>query len=327
MSEPCISIIIPNYNHAQYLPRSVGALLKQSVLPSEIIVADDASTDNSLEVLEALAKQSPIVRISRNERNLGVNATMNCALTLARGDYVGFFPADDESRPGLIENVVRMFRQYPNAGLCSGISEWRCTATGLRWYNGGGMPKHHCYLTPADMVKLSRHGRLAINNQNVVFRRSAFVEAGTWLPELRWFTDWFADCVVGFRHGMCHIPEVLANFYLHPNSYYNSTAHAHKERRAVMAKILDHLESKKYADVTPLIRESGFMGHFGLQMVKLVVSKRKYWPFLTPAFIRQAGKRSAEVIGRRYFPDCLTRLCLKIFYGQGRIADQSLQRY
>src|SRR5438477_6770626 len=159
MNDPRISIIIPNYNHAQYLKRSVGALLTQSVLPSEIIVADDASTDNSLQVLEELAGQSSLVRICRNERNLGVNASMNRALTFARGDYVGFFPADDESRPGLVENVVRMFRQYPNAGLRSGISEWRCTATGLTWYNGGGMPNQHCYLTPAEMVKLSQRGR------------------------------------------------------------------------------------------------------------------------------------------------------------------------
>src|ERR1043166_928885 len=317
MSGPSISIIIPNYNHAQYLQRSVGALLCQSVLPSEIIVADDASTDNSIEVLEGLAKQNSIVRICRNERNLGVNVSMNRALTFARGDYVGFFPADDESRPGLIENVARMFRQYPNAGLCSGISEWRCTATGLRWYNGGGMPKTHCYLTPNEMVKLSRRGRLAINNQNVVFRRSAFVEAGTWLPELKWFTDWFADCVIGFRHGMCHIPEVLANFYLHPNSYYNSTAHAHAERRAVMAKILDHLESDKYAAVAPLIRDSGFMGHFGWQMLRLVASRPKRWQFLTPAFLRQAAKRSAEIVGRRYFPDWLAKFCLKTFYRRG----------
>jgi len=57
MSDPCISAIIPNFNHAKFLPRSVGSFLNQPLLPSEIIVVDDASTDNSLDVLNALAQQ------------------------------------------------------------------------------------------------------------------------------------------------------------------------------------------------------------------------------------------------------------------------------
>jgi ABC-type polar amino acid transport system ATPase subunit len=125
----------------------------------------------------------------------------------ARGDYVLFTAADDELRPGVFEHATRMLSAHPDAGLCSGICEWRCATTGQSWYNGGRMPNKACYLTPADMVELSKHGRLAINNQNTVYKKSALMEAGGWIPELHWFSDWFADCVVGFRHGMCHVPE------------------------------------------------------------------------------------------------------------------------
>ena len=316
MSNPRISAIIPNFNHAKYLPRSVGSYLNQPLLPFEIIVVDDGSTDNSLEVLDSLAKQHPIIRVLRNERNIGMNATMNRGLEEARGDYVLYTSADDEVRPGVFLHATRMLKENPHAGLCSGIAEWQCTTTGQSWCVGGSMPNKACYLSPAEMVKLCKRGKLAINNQCTAYKKSALLEAGGWVGELKWFSDWYAACTVGFRYGMCHVPEVLANFYLFPSSYYNATARNYAERRQAMGKILEQLESAPLADVAPLIRESGFMGSFGWSMMRVVLSKRKNWKYLTDGFVWQLGKRSAEIVGRRYFPDWLARFCLKTFYGR-----------
>jgi glycosyltransferase involved in cell wall biosynthesis len=317
MSDPRISAIIPNFNHAQYLPRSVGSYLNQPLLPYEIIVVDDASTDNSLEVLEAMARQHPIIRIIRNERNIGMNANMNLGLEAARGDYVLYTSADDEVRPGVFLHATRMLREHPQAGLCSGIAEWRCTATGHSWLVGGKMPAQPCYLSPAEMVALCKRGKLAINNQCTAYKKSVLLEAGGWKGELKWFSDWFAACTVGFRYGMCHVPEVLANFYLFPTSYYNSTARNYSERRAVMGKLIELLESDRYADVMPLIRQSGFMGSFGWSMLRVVLAQQSRRKYLTSGFLWQLGKRSAEVTGRRFFPDWLAKICLKTFYGRG----------
>ena len=317
MSDPVISAIVPNYNHAQYLPRSLGALLNQPLLPCEIIVVDDCSTDNSLEILNEFARRYPIIRVLPNEKNMGCNASMNRAMEQARGDYVLFTSADDEVRPGVFEHATRLLRAHPEAGLCSGISEWRCAKTGLTWLNGGGMPDKPCYLSPDDMIALSKRGRLAINNQSAVYKKSALMEAGGWIPDLHWFSDWFADCAVGFRYGMCFVPEITSNFYLHPTSYFNATSGAHAERRVVLARILDYLQGGRFADIAPPVRKSGFMGVFGWQMMRVILSRRKYWSFLSPAFVRQAGKRSAEVIGRKLFPNWLARFCLKMFYGRG----------
>ena len=315
MTDPRISAIIPNFNHAKYLPRSVGSYLNQPLLPFEIIVIDDASTDNSLQVLDSLAKQHPIIRVLRNERNIGTNPTMNRGLEEARGDYVLYTSADDEVRPGVFLHATRMLREHPEAGLCSGISEWRCTATGLSWLNGASMPNRACYLSPAEMVSLCKRGKLAINNQCTAFKKSALIEAGGWIGELKWFSDWFASSTVGFRYGMCHVPEVLANFYLFPGSYYNAAARNHAERRAAMRRILDLLDSERYADVAPRIRQSGFMGSFGWSMLREVLSQRKYWNSLKTGFAWQLGKRSAEVVGRKCFPNWLAKACLKVFYG------------
>jgi glycosyltransferase involved in cell wall biosynthesis len=314
MNELRISVIVPNYNHAQFLPRCLSALLQQSVPPSEIIVVDDGSTDHSLEVLHSFAEKHPNVRLYSNERNLGVHRTMNRGLYLARCDYVFFSAADDEVRPGLLEHSIRILRAHPEAGLCSGICEWRCGSSGLTWHLGAAMPKQPCYLSPAEMIALSRRGRLVISGPSAVFKKSALVEAGGWIPELRWFCDFFGAYVVGFRQGMCHVPEVLANFNLNPTSYYH-TARSRAERRTVIEHLLQFLESEQYADVAPLILESGVLGTFGWPMLRVTLSRRKHWQVLNLAFLRRAARRCAEVIGRRLFPNWLARICLKAFYG------------
>jgi glycosyltransferase involved in cell wall biosynthesis len=315
MNEIRITAIIPNFNHAQYLRRSIGAVVNQSVPPHEVIVIDDASTDNSLEVLNELARNHPVIRLLLNERNLGVHASLEKAMAISTGDYIACYSADDEILPGVFENARRMFQQYPQAAICSGLCEWRDTATGMTWYKGTRMPDRHCYLSPDDMVSLARRGRLLINNQSAVIKKSALVEVGGWRAELKWFSDWWVGYVIGFRHGICHVPEVLSNFFLYPTSYYSADAKAHAERRAVMNHLLELLESDAYADVIVPVQKSGLLGVYGWQMVRLVISRRRHWRFLTLPFIWQVVRRWAEVIGRRFFPDWLARWCLKVFYG------------
>jgi glycosyltransferase involved in cell wall biosynthesis len=315
MSDPGISVIVPNYNHGQFLPRSLSALANQSVPPTEIIVVDDASTDNSLAVLGALAEQHPRLRVCANERNLGVQRTMNRGLELAHGEYVFFSAADDEVRPGLFDQSLRLLRAHPEAGLCSGLVEWRCAATGLVWLMGTRMPRRAGYLSPDEMIALGRRGRLMISGPCAVFRKSALVAAGGWLPELRWFCDFFGAYVVGFRHGMCHVPHVLANFNLSPTSYYH-TARSRGERREVLDRMLQLLESPAYADVAPALRASGLLGTFGWPMLRAVMARRRHWGFLTLALTRRAARRGAEVIGRRCFPKWLARWSLRVCYNR-----------
>jgi glycosyltransferase involved in cell wall biosynthesis len=263
-----------------------------------------------------LARKHPLVRVLPNEKNLGCNASMNRAMAQAKGDWVLFTAADDEVRPGVFEHHTRMVRAHPEAGISSGISEYRDTVSGLTWYNGGGMPKEACFLSPVEMVSFCKRSRLAINNQSALYKKSALTEAGGWIPELHWFSDVFADAVVGFRYGMCHVPEVLSNFYLYPGSYYSSKARAHGERRAVMHQMLDLLGEARFADVAPLVRRSGFMGSFGWSIVRVALSRPSHWKFLTPAFLFLASKRSAEIFGRRFFPQWLAQVCVEVFYGR-----------
>jgi glycosyltransferase involved in cell wall biosynthesis len=307
MSGPCVSATSPNFNNARLLPRVIWSYLNQLLLPSEIIVVDDASTDNSREVLDELAQRRPLIRAVRDRRNLGCNASLNRGLELARSDYVISAAADDEVRPEIIGHLTRMLRDHPQAGLSRGISEWRCTTTGMSWYMGRCMPNKVCYLSPANMVDLSKSGRLAISNQNALYKKSASLEAGGWITELHLFADWFGACAVGSCYCMCRAPEVLSNFYLQPDFYCNANVRDYAGRRATLARILESFDSHGFDDVAPLVRERGLMGTFGWYTARVILAHLGHWMLLTLAFMRLPDKRCAELFGRRLFTNWLAR--------------------
>lgn len=315
MSLPRVSVVIPNYNHARHLPRCLDAVLGQSIPPDEILVIDDGSTDDSRQVLEAYASRSPRILLRPNERNLGVVATINRGLSLATGNYVGFFAADDEILPGLFEATLPLLAAHPQSGAVSGLCEWRCEATGLTWFQGSGMPDRACYLSPDEMIALSRAGRFSLAAQHALFLRTALVEAGGWRPELRWFTDCFSSWVVGFRHGVCHVPKVLSLFHTAPTSYYHS-GKAAAQRREVLDRFIQTLESERYADVAPRIRASGLLGGLGGFALRVILARRAFWPYLNGAFLRHTTRRTAEVVGRKILPGPAARLAARIFYGR-----------
>src|SRR4051812_21669960 len=119
MSRSSLSVVMPNYNHSHYIGEALEAILGQTFRPMEVIVVDDASTDNSVEVIEQFVRRDSAVRLLRNEQNSGPVPTVNLGLKQASGDYVYTMAADDKILPTFFEKSMNLLAQYPQAGLCS----------------------------------------------------------------------------------------------------------------------------------------------------------------------------------------------------------------
>jgi glycosyltransferase involved in cell wall biosynthesis len=315
MENPKLSVIVPNYNHGRFLPTCLNALLGQSVPPMEIIVIDDASTDNSMEVLAEFAKRHPRIHVYRNERNQGVVFGLNRGISLARGDYLFFPAADDEVKPGLFEKSLDLLGRHPEAALSCTIAEWFDASSGLNWHMAVGMADSPDYLSPDDLVLLGRRRKLIICTSSAILRKKPLLAAGGFIPELKWHCDWFAVTVPAFRHGICYVPEPLSDFYLHPTSYYNRGRKS-AEHRQVLIELLDRLSSASCSDIAGRIRDSTILSVFGVPIVGLLVREPAYRRFLTPALVMGASRRSTELFGKKILPRSLARLALKALYRQ-----------
>ena len=106
-----VSAVVPNFNYARHLRQRLESIWSQSLPPVEIIVLDDASTDDSIAVIETLARESPIpLRLVRNETNSGsVSSQWARGVGLATGDLVWIAEADDVADPGFLAALVPVF--------------------------------------------------------------------------------------------------------------------------------------------------------------------------------------------------------------------------
>ncbi|MEZ5543293.1 MAG: glycosyltransferase family A protein [Pseudomonadota bacterium] len=114
--QPKVSVIIPTYNNARYLPESIDSVLRQSYQDVEIIVVDDGSTDDTPSVL---AKYGNDITVIRTENHGGPSRPRNIGIAQAAGGLIALFDSDDIMFPQKLETQVSMFLKYPDMELLS----------------------------------------------------------------------------------------------------------------------------------------------------------------------------------------------------------------
>jgi glycosyltransferase involved in cell wall biosynthesis len=115
-SEPLISVVLPVYNGGRHLEPAVVSVLEQDHRAMEVIVIDDGSTDESLEVLQRLAAADPRLRIVSRE-NRGLIATLNEGIALSRGAFIARMDADDICYPARFSRQLELFRARPDMAM------------------------------------------------------------------------------------------------------------------------------------------------------------------------------------------------------------------
>lgn len=123
---PLVTVICLCYNHAEFVVEALESVLTQSHPNVELIIADDHSTDNSVEVIENWLKNHPEIPFISNLENLGNTKTFNKCLKLAKGAYIIDLAADDVLKLDCIGKQLEGFSEtkYENVGIVYGNAEW-----------------------------------------------------------------------------------------------------------------------------------------------------------------------------------------------------------
>lgn len=111
MSIPAVSIILPNCNYADFLPDAINSVKAQTLSDFECIIIDDASTDNSVEVIKKMIVGDNRFKLVVNEQSLGISATRNIGLDMACGEYIAFLDSDDCYTEYFLEMLVKTARE------------------------------------------------------------------------------------------------------------------------------------------------------------------------------------------------------------------------
>lgn len=124
---PRISVLIPVYNAAPFIAATIQAVLAQTFEDFELILLDDASTDNSAEIVAQFHDKRII--FARNEQNLGIAATRNKLAAMARGEYVAVLDHDDICRPERLKTQAVFLDSHPEIAMAGSWFELFCPRT------------------------------------------------------------------------------------------------------------------------------------------------------------------------------------------------------
>ncbi len=285
-----VSVVMTNYNYAQFLPRAVKAVFSQQVRPREFIVIDDCSTDNSPQILEHLSKQDSLLKVIRNEKNCGTLATVNRAHRLVTSKYAIFLSSDDYILPGMIKRSMELLRENPTAGLSCAYHSVIKEPAGEILPNPSQWCDRPRFISSDELTRMI--GPNCPAGHTAVYRNDALLHAGGFDASLRWHCDWFVNLVLAFRHGLCHIPDTIALLSQRETSYSAAGTRNPLDQQEVLRNILKRLASPDNADVLPLFQSSGVMTVFGENLIRAAASMDDRW---TPGVLGLLAGMNTEV--------------------------------
>lgn len=243
---PRVSIIVPAYNAAHYLPFAIDSVIAQTYTDWEIVIIDDGSTDNTRALVDSYR---PILRDKLQyvyQSNRGLPAARNAGILAARGEFIALLDADDVWLPIRLERGVSAMDADPSTGLVH--------ARVMR-INTHGAVTGQLKVEPRYMSgRIARHiftRRAHIVCPTVLFRKSCLQQTG-WFDEAMQATEdrdlWFR---IALRYRIAYLDEVVAYYRISPTSMTSNLdrllkAQLHfvaKHRKSGAASRIDQLQA------------------------------------------------------------------------------------
>lgn len=120
-NKPLVSVLMTVYNREKYIAEAIKSIINSTYTNWELIIVDDKSKDDSVEIAKSYADKDPRIQVYVNKNNLGDYPNRNKAASYAKGKYLKYVDADDIIYPYGLEQLVYYMEQFPKAGygLCS----------------------------------------------------------------------------------------------------------------------------------------------------------------------------------------------------------------
>lgn len=213
--EPLVSICIPTYNSGKYILETVNSVLNQTWKNLEVLVIDDCSSDNTVEVLHSIT--DPRFRLIENEKNLGMTGNWNKCVRSCQGEYVKLIPADDILYPECLAKSVPALIKHPDVTLV-------CVGTDL--INDEGTVTGHYMHWPKDGVfsgkKIAKASAMWNdffgNPVSFLFRRADFDAVGGFDETIPYILDFDICMGLAARGNVCFHTEYLTAFRVRKDS-------------------------------------------------------------------------------------------------------------
>ena len=279
-----ISVIVPIYRVEKFIERCVVSLMEQTLCEMEYIFVDDASTDNSLDILQTVIKRypsrQPNVKVVTHKENKGLPAARNTGLAVAQGEYIFHCDSDDYIELDMLELLYNKAKEY-NADVV--WSDYFITFDKKK-----KIISQPQFGTPQDAVRGMLRGAMKYNVWNKLCRRSLYLDNNIKFPEGKSMGEDLTMIMVFLHAQKCaYVNKPLYNYVQNPNQM---TATYNEEK----------LEALRYNCNRIANYMDNYFSHIDYRSEYSALKQLMKWPFLLD------GKYESYQRWHRWFPESNT---------------------
>jgi glycosyltransferase involved in cell wall biosynthesis/O-antigen/teichoic acid export membrane protein len=267
-----ISVVIPAYNAAAFLPRCLESVFAQTLKPAEVIVVDDGSTDNTAALAEELG-----ARVIRRP-NGGQSAARNMGIQSTSSEWIALLDADDTWALDKLERQIARIR--PDTVL---------VYTGIRIFDDNGERSLHRAVDALSARKMLRH-RNPITPSTTLIRRDIFLRSGGFREDIRACEDWELWVRLLQLGQFEAVPEALTNYYVYPNSFSANPVTMLRALDGIIETTLlagrkgigrwlqrRRIRASQLCSASLIARENGLKGEFAYMFRSLYAWPSPFW--------------------------------------------------
>jgi len=204
-----ISVILPVYNAEKFVEAAVNSILQQTITDFEFIIINDGSTDDSLNILESLAKKDARIKLI-SRANKGLIATLNEAISISRSDYIARMDADDISMPTRLEKQLAFLKKHPKVAILG---------TGYRYMDEAGtLGSKRNIFTKYEDIKASFLFGNPIAHPSVMINYRLLGDKLYYRSEYKTIEDLELWCRISADYEISNLHEVLLHYRILNNS-------------------------------------------------------------------------------------------------------------
>ena len=241
-----VAIVVPNYNHAAYLPHSLASIAAQTRAPDQVLIIDDASTDNSLDVIGEFISRHPSWKLIKHGERLGVFAGQNEALNSLQTDWISFLGADDMLHPTYLEKGMRGAAEPGTPDLICGCIKiiGDVGRSNLRPILLPSLQPR--YIPPDEVRRLLEIGDNYFAGVVMLYRRQAVLDSGGFDKTLESLSDGVLMRQLAIRSGFYFVPEILGYWRLIGTNYSTTRVTRPEQIEPLLARMRQAISSERH---------------------------------------------------------------------------------
>lgn len=205
MYNPLISIIIPTYNRANLIGKTIESILTQTYSNWECIVVDDFSTDDTEQLLKQFSSKDSRIKYIKNERKKGAQGARNTGILKVQGKFISFFDSDDTMLPERLDKQVRYLQENTDIDVCTCYSHLV--------NDNDEITGAFVWITKGNILRQLLEGNTYVDYNSAVLRKETLEKSGLLDEECTSYQEWdtYINIAQYAKFGTLH--ELLINYH------------------------------------------------------------------------------------------------------------------